>query len=109
MNSHAQLGWVRYSSPNQMTCFHLRVQLPSWYKLIYVQTLRQAEPSLHTLPFDLSSSFGAAVAFKSMVKKVFIAKMLTDARSCVAVCVQASVADGSGDRRDSCILSWEAR
>lgn len=105
----AQLGWVRYSSPNQMTCFHLRVQLPSWYKLIYVQTLRQAEPRLHTLPFDLSSSFGAAVAFKSMVKKVFIAKMLTDARSCVAVCVQASVADGSGDRRDSCILSWEAR
>lgn len=60
-------------------------------------------------PFDLSSSFGAAVAFKSVVKKVFTAKMLTDASSCIAVCVQALVADGPGDGRDNCIMSWEAR
>lgn len=67
-------------------------------------------------PFDLDSSFAAASAFNAAAnlweKRVFIAKMLTDASYCVAVHVQALVADGTTAQRtgeDNCITSSEAR
>lgn len=44
------LGSVRYLSPNQMTCFHLRLQLPNWYKLIYVCTSEMGRGQPHSLP-----------------------------------------------------------
>lgn len=44
------LGSVRYLSPNQMTFFHLRLQIPNWYKLIYVCTCDTGRGWSHSLP-----------------------------------------------------------
>jgi len=44
------LGSAWYLSPNQMTCFHLKLQLPNWYKLIYACTSERSRGQPHSLP-----------------------------------------------------------